>query len=118
MRCSIGYKEREIWLCNLGENIGVEEDGKGIGYVRPVLILKIFNKKFCHIIPLSTNGRNSKFFYTFDGDTGRKSTALLSQSRSIDSARLIRKIGVTNKNDFKKIKNKISLIFIVLLHNM
>ena len=22
------YKERDIWICNLGENIGFEEDGK------------------------------------------------------------------------------------------
>ncbi|MDR1358410.1 MAG: hypothetical protein LBJ48_03525 [Coriobacteriales bacterium] len=25
----IGYKEREIWLCSIGENIGYENDGKG-----------------------------------------------------------------------------------------
>ena len=39
-----GCKEREIWICNLGENIGFEEDGKGKDYTRPVLILKVFNK--------------------------------------------------------------------------
>ncbi len=25
----IGYKARDIWICNIGENIGFEEDGKG-----------------------------------------------------------------------------------------
>ena len=32
------YKERDIWICNLGENIGFEEDGKGKDFTRPVLI--------------------------------------------------------------------------------
>jgi hypothetical protein len=25
----VGYNEREIWFCHLGENIGLEQDGKG-----------------------------------------------------------------------------------------
>ena len=56
-----GYKEREIWICNVGENIGFEEDGKGNEFIRPVLILKVFNKQFCHIVPLSKTNKGGKF---------------------------------------------------------
>lgn len=102
-----GYKEREIRVCNLGENIGFEEDGKGRKFVRPVLILKVFNKYFCHIIPLSTAKKKGKYFYPFDGRTGKISVALLSQSRSIDSSRLHRKIGMISEENFIEIKQKI-----------
>lgn len=102
-----GYKEREVWICNVGENIGFEEDGKGDDFVRPVLILKVFNKKFCHVVPLSKINKNNKFHYAFDGKTGKISIALLSQSRAIDSSRLVRKIGIAGKEDFAFIKDRI-----------
>jgi len=34
----MGYKKRETWICNIGENIGFEEDGKGNEFTRPVII--------------------------------------------------------------------------------
>jgi mRNA interferase MazF len=34
------FKEREIWWCNLGLNIGDEENGKGEKSTRPILIIK------------------------------------------------------------------------------
>jgi mRNA interferase MazF len=105
-----GYKEREIWICSIGENIGFEEDGKNESFSRPVLILRVFNKNFCHIVPLSKTNKRGKFYYPFDGKTGRISVALLSQSKAIDSSRLLRKLGVVNKNDFKIIQEKIKQI--------
>jgi len=109
----IGYKERDIWLSNIGENIGFEEDGKGEKFVRPVLILKKFNENICHIIPLSTTNKRDKFHFAFDGKTRKTSTAILSQSKTIDTARLIKKIGIISKNDFEKLKKN----FINLLVN-
>lgn len=105
-----GYKEREIWLCSVGENIGFEEDGKNESFSRPVLILRVFNKNFCHIVPLSKTEKRGKYYYPFDGKTGKVSVALLSQSKAIDASRLLRKIGVTNKKDFDYIKEKLKEI--------
>jgi len=106
-RYPIGYKERDIWFCSVGENVGFEEDGKKEAFGRPVLILRVFNKQFCHVVLLSKTGKRSKFYYAFDGRTGRVSVALLSQSRAIDSSRLVRKIGVAGSGDFGLIKEKI-----------
>jgi len=106
----IGYKEREIWICNIGENIGFEEDGKGNDYSRPVLILKVYNKQFCHIIPLSTTEKRDRFHYPFDGKTGKTSVAILSQSRAIDSIRLREKIGIMSEKDFSEVRKQISAI--------
>lgn len=101
----IGYKERDIWLSNMGENVGFEEDGKGEKFVRPALILKKFNRSMCHIIPLSTTKKRTKFHFAFDGKTTKTSVALLSQSKTIDTARLIKKIGIISKGDFETLKN-------------
>jgi mRNA-degrading endonuclease toxin of MazEF toxin-antitoxin module len=102
----VGYHEREIWSCSLGENIGAEQDGVGENFDRPVLILKIFNQSFCHVIPLSTTSKRDKFHYAFDGGTGKTSVAVLSQSRSISGARLHYKGGMASEKDFAIIKKR------------
>ena len=107
----IGFKPRDIWICSIGENIGFEEDGIGSLFVRPVLILKAFSNVMCHIVPLSTTGKRGNFYYEFDGQTGKVSVALLTQSRVVDSSRLRRKIGVVSKKDFAEIKERIRDIF-------
>lgn len=34
------FREREIWWCSLGENIGFEQDGKNEKFERPILVLR------------------------------------------------------------------------------
>jgi len=105
--CPKGIKEREIWICNVGDNVGFEEDGKGNDFTRPVLILKVFSKRFCYIVPLSKTEKRGKYYYAFDGNTGKTSVALLSQLRAVDSSRLRDKIGFAKKEDFDKIKKRV-----------
>lgn len=105
--CPMGFKEREIWICNVGDNVGFEEDGKGVDFTRPVLILKAFNRRFCYVVPLSTTSKRGKFYYAFDGNTGKASVALLSQLRAVDSVRLRDKIGFVRKEDFNEIKKQV-----------
>lgn len=47
------FHEREIWFCYLGANVGFEQDGQGIDFQRPVVIIRKFNNEICWIIPLS-----------------------------------------------------------------
>lgn len=101
----LNYRAREIWVCSIGDNIGFEEDGKGNGFRRPVLILKSYSKTFCHVIPLSTTDKRGKHYHAFDGHTGKTSVALLSQLRAADTSRLVQKIGYASKDDFEEIKN-------------
>ncbi len=103
----IEYNEREIWLCSVGENIGFEEDGKGKEFVRPVIVLRRYNQFFCHVIPLSTTTNRGKYYFPFDGKTGKTSVALLTQSRAISSARLHGLIGIVKNEDFHAIKNRL-----------
>ncbi|MDR1422439.1 MAG: type II toxin-antitoxin system PemK/MazF family toxin [Coriobacteriales bacterium] len=100
----VGFKEREIWLCNIGENVGYENDGKGGRFTRPVLIVKAFNRQTCFVVPLSTTPKRTVYHFVFDGNTGKESVALLSQPRTVDASRLNRKIGMVSEQDFKVIK--------------
>ena len=103
----IGFKRREIWIANIGENIGFEEDGKGARFVRPVLIIRTYGKNMCYIVPLSTTHKRGRFYLPIEGHTGKESVVLLSQARIIDSARLRRKIGFIDEDSFEIVKEKL-----------
>jgi mRNA interferase MazF len=94
-----GLRRGEIWICSIGENIGFENDGKGQSFSRPVLIIKKHSNLTCYVVPLSTTSKRGHFYYPFDGHTGRVSVAMLSQSKTIDTARLKRKIGKIDEVD-------------------
>jgi mRNA interferase MazF len=102
-----GLREREVWICNIGENVGFEEDGKGSTYSRPVLVLKVFHRRFCCVLPLSTTPKRGRYYFPFESGTGKMSVALLSQIRSIDTARLRRKIGVIDEAQFRILKSQL-----------
>jgi mRNA-degrading endonuclease toxin of MazEF toxin-antitoxin module len=101
-----GYKEREIWWVSLGNNVGVEEDGKGDMFNRPVLIIRGFSKYQFWGVPLSTTAKTGKYYYKFVVN-GKVSTALLSQLRVLDTKRFINKYGMVNTRDFTALKRKL-----------
>jgi len=39
------FHGREIWFCAIGANIRFEQDGSGTEFLRPVVIIKKFNKE-------------------------------------------------------------------------
>lgn len=101
-----GFKPREIWIANIGENIGHEEDGKGTLFTRPVLIIAAYGR-MCFVLPLSTTDKRGRYYHAFDGQTGQTSVALLSQAHAIDGARLRRKVGCASEKDFADIKKQL-----------
>ena len=104
----IYFKEREIWWCSLGLNVGYEQDGKDEDFSRPVLILKQFNLYLFWALPLTTAKKEGKHYFSFEfGDNVEKSSVILSQIRLLDSKRLLRKMGMMGVDDFKKTKNLI-----------
>lgn len=102
----MGYKERDIWWVAIGHNVGVEEDGKGDYFNRPVLIIKGFSKYQFWGVPLSTTKKTGEYYYPFVVN-GKVSTALLSQLRVFDTRRFINKYGVADKKSFSEIKQKL-----------
>lgn len=101
------YKERDVWWCSLGLNIGSEQDGKDAGFQRPILVLKSFGPNICLAIPLTTSERESLFRFSLGNVKNRQSKALISQIRVIDTRRLINKIGVIELDVFSELKKTI-----------
>ncbi len=94
----------EIWWCALGVNIGVEIDGKGEEFLRPVIILEKYNQFGCLTLSLSS-ARKADRDNIFIGLVQNKSaTTNLSQLRSISSKRLIEKIRNIDKEQFLTIQ--------------
>lgn len=100
------FKERDIWYCYFGVNVGFEQDGQGQDFLRPVMVFKKFNKEIFLGIPLTRSIKDLSFYFSFEFKAGLKSSAILSQIRFIDAKRLSHKIGVINKINFNElIKN-------------
>lgn len=101
---SLFYHEREIWWCALGVNIGFEQDGTGEEYRRPILVLKGLSKQTCLVIPLTTAIHDHPLRPSIGLVEGKEARALLSQIRTIDNKRFVRKIGYLNQDIFNRIR--------------
>lgn len=102
------FREREIWWCALGCNIGSEEDGKNAEFERPVVVFRMFGKGLLWIIPITTklDRSDSRLTYTFTCK-GLKQTADISQIRLVSSKRLLRYMELISFEDFQVIRNRL-----------
>ena len=57
------FQEREIWWTSLGENVGHEEDGKGISFERPFVVVKKFNRELLFGVPCSSVNKSNKYYF-------------------------------------------------------
>ena len=80
-------KEREIWWCSIGVNVGCEADGHNELYNRPVLIVRKFSPRAFLGVPLTTKGKANEYNLPieFKGET---SYVMLSQLRLYDTKRI------------------------------
>ncbi len=90
--------EREVWWCALGVNIGLEQDGKNELFERPVLILKRYNKNLVLILPVTSTEKDNAYYVKIK--SAMASSVILSQIRSIDSKRLLRKAGMISMKEY------------------
>ena len=100
------FHEREVWFIKIGENIGFEENGKGVDFLRPVVVYKKFSKNVFLGIPLTKTVKEGKFYREFNFK-GQKSFAILSQIRLFDSKRLVYMMGRMSGGDYRKLKEKL-----------
>ena len=101
------YHAGDVWWCNLGQNIGFEQNGSGDSFERPVLVLKGFSKNVCLIVPLTTKQKKNKFYFDLGIVDGKQNFAILSQIKLIDTKRLKNKIDFIGRDTLNKIKKAI-----------
>lgn len=101
------FDMREVWWCSFGVNIGVEVDGKGQFFERPIVILKKFNADSFLGIPLSSVPKKGKYYFSLGTIDNREAVAVLSQVRYLDRKRLTNKIAVVPENVFKQLQKAV-----------
>jgi mRNA interferase MazF len=100
-------KEREIWWCSLGANVGFEQDGKGSWYERPILIFKKFSRHLVWAIPLSTKMKKNPYYIDCPSSDNVPRMAIISQMRMVDTKRFNEKMGFVSEAAFANIKKAV-----------
>ena len=100
------FREGQIWWTNIGQNVGVEINGKNHNFERPALVLKKFNEQSLWILPITSVIKNGKYYYNFINN-GEDNYVNISQLRSISSKRLIRKLGNISQFEFDSLRDKV-----------
>ena len=98
-------KEREIWWCSVGMNIGTEIYGKDKDYSRPVLIVNVENGNNFIGVPLTSKLKNRKYSCIIKSINSKLSTALVYQIRNFDKRRLVSKMSKANNEDYTRVIN-------------
>lgn len=96
---NINVNEGELWWCNVGLNIGSEQDGPCPLFERPVFIAKRFSDRTCLVFPMTSKIKTGSYYYTID----TFNTIILCQPKLIDTKRLKRIIRKLNRSETKKI---------------
>jgi mRNA-degrading endonuclease toxin of MazEF toxin-antitoxin module len=84
----------EIFWCSVGINIGVEYDGKGEQFVRPVLVLKKYSNEIVFGVPLTTKGKSGDWYCKLPHHIDeQESFAVLNQAKVYDTNRFQESMG-------------------------
>lgn len=110
----IPFNEREIWWASIGTNIGVEIDGKGLDFERPVIIIKKFSNRHIIVVPISRvdNALCGIHVPLHHLGLDRRSVAVISQVRMISYKRLNRRIGILGHKQFDHLKEAVREMFL------
>lgn len=100
---AVYFKERQIWWATVGQNIGIEQNGKHKNFERPVLVLKKFNAEMFLAVPLSSQFKSGNYRLIFERN-GMKFTANLSQIKVMSTKRLLRQLGKMEETDYLRLK--------------
>ena len=114
-------EDGEVWWCTVGRNIGVEQSCREGDFARPVLVLRSFGPRMFWGLPITSSDPHgtkaaSHFFFNiegmpYEGPTGELKTLhgflALSQLRTFDNKRLLRKIMTMESGAFKGIREKV-----------
>ena len=105
----VPFQLGEIWWASLGHNIGIEMDGKGIEFERPVLILKKFNKDHAWIVPITHSKEIEKSIHKIINhqNLDSNSAVVITQLKTISAKRLLRRIGIINQKRFQEIRESV-----------
>ena len=104
------FKEREVWWCSTGENVGVEISGKGRYFRRPVLVLRKLDAFTFIGLPLTRTTRVGSWYEQILID-GKFNTVIVGQSRHFDYRRMDKILWTIPSDDFNRIRDSFIRLF-------
>ena len=96
-------KEGDVWWCSMGENVGVEINGKQEFFLRPILVLRKLSKFGFMGIPLTSQSHEGSWYVSFVFKE-KNQYAVLAQARVLSVYRLRRKMGTVPGSDLELVK--------------
>ena len=103
-------KEGQIWWCAVGENIGVEINGKNEAFSRPVLVMKKLSRYGFMGIPLTSQEHEGSWYVHFEFKN-KMQYAALAQARVFSVARLYTKMGMVPNSDLQIVKDGFNRLY-------
>ena len=100
------FKEKEVWWCGMGENVGVEINGKGSEFARPVLVLRKLSRTSFIGLPLTSQSHDGSWYVHFRFKN-KDEYAVFAQIRTFSAKRLYRMIGSVDDSDMCLVVDKL-----------
>ena len=97
-------KEGDVWWCAVGENVGIEINGKSETFARPVLVLRKLSRFGFMGIPLTSQKHDGNWYAHFEFK-GIDQYAALAQARVFSTSRLYKKIGMVPGSDLQIVRD-------------
>jgi len=88
-----------VWVA-VGENVGVEIDGKSQKYSRPVVVLRKHTEYCFTGVPLTSRPHRGTWYVDFEFQK-KKEVAVLIQTRLFDTRRVYTRIGKLSNHDYR-----------------
>lgn len=104
------FSEGDVWWCSIGENVGVEINGKSGRFTRPVIIMKKLGRKGFMGIPLTSQEKVGSWYVSFEF-LEKIQYAAICQARVISTSRLHDKMGQIPDSDLQMIKTAFHQLF-------
>lgn len=106
-----GIRNGEVWWCGVGKNVGVEINGKGAVFTRPVIIYKALGKNSFLGIPLTSQQKFGPWYALLEFKN-RVQYAALCSARVMSRSRLYRKYGELSNMDYAKVIEAFKSLFV------
>ena len=103
--------EGEVWWCAMGENVGVEINGKSENFTRPVLIFKKLSGLSFLGVPLTTKAHDGSWYVRFVFKDINQFAAL-SQIRILSVSRLNKRMGTLPSSDYELVRNGFRALYL------
>ena len=96
-------QEREVWMCYMGRNIGYEQNGDR-NFMRPVLIIRKFDRKLFWIVPITEHQKPLDFYFNFTDPRGKSGAIILAQMKLMSVKRFVRVMYAFSADEFAHVQ--------------